>query len=312
MTKKYTTDDFINKAKNTHYNKYDYSLTEYINIKTKVKIKCNTCNTLYEQLPSNHLTGRGCLQCRINSTKLTFENFIKKAILIHHNKYDYELVDFEKYINNKTQIIIKCNKCNEKFEQSVDNHLQGCGCLCNMYENLKIKYESDFYKNANIVHNNKYDYSLVEYKNANTKIKIKCNTCNNVFEQTPGNHVYGNGCPICKFSKGENKCMELLKNIAHIKKIIPQFKIDNCRNKLPLPFDFKVILNNDNYFLIEYQGRQHYDEKSWFSEKLEDIQKRDKIKYDYCKNNNIYLLVIKYTDFNNIEHIITNFIKKVI
>jgi hypothetical protein len=142
-----------------------------------------------------------------------------------------------------------------------------------------------------------------------TKIKIKCNTCNSIFEQKPGDHIFGNGCPICKFSKGENKCIKILKTIENIKDIIPQFKIKNCKNIFPLPFDFKVTLNNNKYFLIEYQGRQHYDKNSWFSENLKDIQMRDKIKYDYCKNNNINLLLIKYTDFNNIENIIKDFIE---
>lgn len=122
-------------------------------------------------------------------------------------------------------------------------------------------------------------------------------------------HLNGSGCPKCNFSKGELKCEEILENIEYVKEVIPQFRFDHCRNIYPLPFDFKVILNNGKYFLIEYQGQQHYEPTTFFShDNLEDIQNRDKIKYDYCKNNNIDLLVIKYTDFNNIENIIKDFI----
>ena len=81
--------------------------------------------------------------------------------------------------------------------------------------------------------------------------------------------------------------MELLKLNDNVKEILPQFKFKDCKNIFSLPFDFKVVLNNDK-----------------------DIQKRDKIKYDYCKNNDINLLVIKYTDFNIIKELIDNFINQ--
>ena len=302
---------FINKAKEIHNDKFDYTQIIYINSKTKITIKCNTCKIIFEQQPYSHLKGYGCNNCSINNRKLTTQCFINKAKEIHNDKYNYDLTN---YLSTNEIVNIKCNSCNKIFEQIAGLHLSGSGgCLCNYYEELRLKYEKEFYIKAKKIHNNKYIYDLVEYFNTNTKIKIICKKCKKIFEQSPNKHLQGKGCSYCNFSKGELKCEEILEYIEYVKEVIPQFRFDNCRNIYPLPFDFKVILNNCKYFLIEYQGIQHYESTTFFShEKLEDIQKRDKIKYDYCKNNNIDLLVIKYTDFNNIEHIITNFIKKVI
>ena len=58
--KKLTTKQFIEKAKLVHGDKYDYSLVEYKNSKTKVKIKCNTCNNIFNQTPNDHLSKKGC------------------------------------------------------------------------------------------------------------------------------------------------------------------------------------------------------------------------------------------------------------
>lgn len=54
-----------------------------------------------------------------------------------------------------------------------------------------------FIDKANLKHNNKYNYSKVNYKNNKTKIIIICNTCQNEFEQEPRNHLSGYGCIIC-------------------------------------------------------------------------------------------------------------------
>ena len=300
-----TNDIFIKKSKEIHNNLFDYSLTVYIDVKSKVKIKCNSCNIIFEQFPNNHLDGNGCKICSIKKITDTLSQFINKAIEIHKHDFDYILVE---YINSITKVKIKCNTCKNIFEQIPSSHLQGAGCL-DCTNKSRASNTKEFINKANLIHKDKYDYNLVEYVNSFIKIQIKCIKCLTIFEQSPNGHLSGNGCPKCNFSKGELKCEQILKNIECVKEIISQFRFDDCRNKLPLPFDFKVIFNN-KYFLIEFNGKQHYDPTTLFShDNLEDIQKRDKIKYDYCKNNNIDLLVIKYTYFNNIENIIKNFIE---
>lgn len=60
------------------------------------------------------------------------------------------------------------------------------------------KTREEFIGEAIKIHGNKYNYSLVEYNGNNVKVKIICNKCKNVFEQTPAIHLSGNGCSFCK------------------------------------------------------------------------------------------------------------------
>ena len=54
----------------------------------------------------------------------------------------------------------------------------------------------EFISRSNNIHNNKYDYSKVEYVNNKTKVCIICPE-HGEFWQTPKNHLLGQGCPIC-------------------------------------------------------------------------------------------------------------------
>lgn len=86
-----------------------------------------------------------------------------------------------------------------------------------------------------------------------------------------------------------------------------QYTFNDCisNKNYPLYFDFAIFKNNKLHCLIEFQGQQHYEEIASFSETLADRAERDEIKRKYCKNNNISLIEIPYTDLNkiNIEYI---------
>lgn len=63
-------------------------------------------------------------------------------------------------------------------------------------------------------------------------------------------------------------------------------------------FDFYI--NEDNY-LIEYDGEQHFkDTNGFFKTTLEEIQKRDIFKNQWCKENNIPLIRIPYTRYDDL------------
>ena len=163
----------------------------------------------------------------------------------------------------------------------------------------------DFIKKSKEILKNKYDYSLVNYINTNTKVKIIC-LIHGEFEQTPNSHLNGNGCPNCQKSKGELKIKEYLdKNNFRYKE---QYKINECRNILPLPFDFYLPKYN---ICIEYDGEQHFKNYRFDKDnnRLEKIKYLDSIKNNFCKNNNIFLLRIKYTDFKKIESILNTNLK---
>jgi hypothetical protein len=119
--------DFIEKSNKIHDNKYDYSLVDYINNKTKIKIIC-PIHGIFEQRPDTHIKKQGCRECgilnRIKKQSNNNEIFIHKANKIHGNKYDYSLVDYE---TNKNKVTIKCLN-HGIFKQRPNNHLNGDGC----------------------------------------------------------------------------------------------------------------------------------------------------------------------------------------
>ena len=128
-----------------------------------------------------------------------------------------------------------------------------------------------------------------------------------MFSQNFHNHIDSKqGCPSCRESKGELEISEILKNL----KISYQreYKFDECKLQRKLPFDF--YLQNYNA-CIEFDGVQHFKSvKYWGGIKtLNEIKKRDKIKNDFCQNNNIPLLRIKY-NVKEIEKEIKSFLSQ--
>lgn len=305
---KKTNADFINDSIKVHGSKYEYSLVEYRGNKTKVKIMCKK-HGIFEQEPSSHLSGKGCSECRKDILNLKFKlntnEFIKRAIKAHGNKYNYSLVN---YINVDTKVEIICSE-HGIFEQTPYNHYNGSICpKCNVKQRGINKRKDLYYfiNKANDVHYNKYDYSKVVYKTTTTPIIIICPT-HGMFLQNPSNHLYNaSGCPNCKSSKGELTILNILnnKNIKYER----EKKFELCVYKRKLPFDFYLYEHN---ICIEYDGVQHFKEiNKWVSEKssLKHQQLKDNIKTEYCKNNNIVLLRIRYDE--NIEEKLTSFLKE--
>jgi len=222
--KKKTTTEFIIDARKKHGNKYDYSLVEYINRKTDIKIIC-PIHGVFEQKPYIHLDTFGCPKCgkeRISESRRTsIETFIDKSNAIHNNKYDYSLTKF-KTLNDKVKIICPIHGV---FEQRAYSHyFHGCP-KCN--GGIATE-QSEFIKRVSDIHNNHYNYSLIDYKNAHDKIKIVC-PIHGVFEQRPFAHLQNQqGCPFCANEQ---------------RKMDSKDFIDKCNN---------VHNNKYDYSLVEY------------------------------------------------------------
>jgi hypothetical protein len=120
-------DQFLERAKNIHGSKYDYSQVHYLNQTKKVTIICPT-HGAFNQEPQNHLTGSACPQCAIiDQHKLQMkevEAFIQDSIKIHGEKYDYSQVDYQ---GGKKMVKLICPKHGEFF-QTPNNHQRGNGC----------------------------------------------------------------------------------------------------------------------------------------------------------------------------------------
>lgn len=191
-----TKEEFIEKAKKIHGDIYDYSLVDvYKNNRQKIKIKCKQCGIIFEQRVVNHLQGQGCKICgrkRANkSNSSTKEEFIEKSIKIHGDKFNYDLVE---YINSKTKVKIKCNKCNSIFEQVPSMHLAGNGCsVCNP-PHKKLTQE-EFVGRLSKTHPNLE--VLSQYNGKDRKITVRCKIHDYIYETTPHRLVGGANCIHC-------------------------------------------------------------------------------------------------------------------
>lgn len=294
--RKLTTEEFISKAKLVHGDKYDYSLVEYTNNSTKIKIMCIK-HGVFEQIPNSHLLGVNCPKC--HNLNQDTNSFVNKAKLVHGDKYDYSNIDY-KHSKNKVRII--CPEHGE-FLQTPNNHLAGKGCY-SCSDTLKLNTDL-FIEKSKIVHNDFYDYTLVDYKNSKTKVLIYC-PIHGGFEQQPDSHLQGIGCPNCSSSKGELAISNfLVKNNIHFKQ---QHKFDNCKYKRKLPFDFYIP---SLHVCIEFDGKQHFKPVKHFGGDIafKELLIKDKIKTEYCMNNNIRLIRIK--DKNKINKTLINEILKI-
>ena len=303
MGKRKTKEQFIEEACKVHGDKYDYSKVVYINDSTNIIIICKKHGE-FLCTPNNHLSGKGCKYCSHRSFKYTTEEFINKAKSIHGDKYDYSKVN---YINNNTKICIICPIHGEFWKQP-NHHLNGYGCNeCSKINNTKNeKNKYNFIKKAKEIHGDKYDYSKVEYINANTKVCIIC-SIHGEFWQTPQNHLNGNGCPYCNESHLERNVNNLLKE-------------NNIKFERQKKFDWLGLQSLDFYLpqyniAIECQGIQHFEEVEHFGGKkgFEITIERDKRKYLLCNNNGIKILyysnIKEYCEINTMEKLLNEILK---
>jgi hypothetical protein len=128
-SRKVTLDEFIERSRKHHGDKFDYSLVDLVNngIRDKVQIVCPVHGTTLQQA-HHHMTGFGCKKCdaqRIgDQRKLTRDQFIEKALLVHGDAYDYSKVV---YTHSKKKVLIVCREHGE-FRQEASAHMGGKGC----------------------------------------------------------------------------------------------------------------------------------------------------------------------------------------
>lgn len=201
------TELFIDKAKEVHGDKYDYSKTVYINARNKVCIICPEHGEFWQN-PASHLQGLGCPKCA--GQNRNNDDFIKLAKNKHGDKYDYSKSHFTK-MNEKVCII--CPEHGE-FWQTPAKHLRGQGCPVCAKENTAKKIciqRDDFIKRAREIHGDKYDYSKINFETLHDKIEIICPT-HGSFYQYAYDHLNGHACPHCgcNTSEGENEIYKSL------------------------------------------------------------------------------------------------------
>jgi len=255
-SKKSNSNEFIEKAKKVHGEKYDYSKIDYINSNTKVTIICSIHGE-FNQVPYSHLIGNGCKECGHekgkNKCKSNTEEFIEKAKNIHGDIYDYSKVE---YININEKIIIICKNHGE-FNQTPKSHLKQNGCplcvnktegklyqeLIKIYPSLITQFRQKWCKNIRQL---PFDFCIPEY---------------NIIIELDGTQHF---IKIGKFAPPEE-----------------QFKNDKYK---------ELCANKNNYSTIRLLQKDvfnnTYDWLTELCETIEIIRKQDIVTNVYlCKNN---------------------------
>jgi len=260
--------------------------TEYFNSSKKYKWKCKN-NHIWEAVASDINDGHWCPFC----SKLDRKDIFYLHKLAKNN--DGECLS-ENYVNIRTYYKWKC-KNNHIWEATANNVQSGYWCkICSGFSKKDI----DWLKSLVSIKNGKLLSN--DYINIHTKYCFECSK-GHIWSTTAHTIAKGNWCPFCKKSKSENVIENFLikKNINYIR----EFKFKDCYHIKSLRFDFYLV---DYNIIIEYDGEQHFKKTtgSW-SSSFEETKIRDLIKDKYCEDNNIKLIRIPYTRFNQIEEILS-------
>jgi group I intron endonuclease len=223
MPRKTTQQEIIAKFQESHGSTYDYTLVEYRNSNTKVKVICSV-HGIFEVQPGHHVNGVGCRECYFDSQKTSKAEFVERSQIHFGNRYDYTLFDELPSFGEKVQIY--CREHEAIFLQEPRNHMRG-HVGCSQCKSLKLagpisergnmknasEVKEAFVRRAESVHGKNYDYSQFNYLTSNIKGVIICPK-HGEFWQTPSNHLKGTKCPECakdilKTNTFKKKCKEL-------------------------------------------------------------------------------------------------------
>lgn len=294
--KRLTNKEFIKRASEKHKNKYDYSLCDYKDTHSKVKIKCPKGH-IFEQIAWDHLNGRGCKFCDHERTasinKLSLDEIKKRLFQLYGNKFKFT---FTGYTKIEDKIHCTCPKHGE-FIIRISGLFDGHNCWkCKGTQPSKGNIEL-FLERSRQIHNGYYDYSKSIYTKGKDKLIIICPK-HGEFLQSASAHMQGQGCPSCKMSKGEKLIRTWLLN--NNVKFNPQHSFDDFKRRY---YDFYLP---EYDICIEYDGELHYTgpKRLGGEEKLKKRQQIDKIKTEYCIKNNIKLIRIPYFEIHNINIIL--------
>ena len=271
----------IEKFKELYGDKYDYSkIGNITSTSDKIAIVCPKHGEFVKTV-NNHLHGQGCPQCKKECRVKNEKNeFLKMADELHKGKYDYSKVE---YINNHTKVCIIC-PIHGEFWQTPEHFLRGQACKKCSNKLFKLNKEI-FIERSNNIHNNKYDYSKVDYKTVEDKVCIVC-PLHGEFWQTPHSHMSGVGCPKCHEENNinESRLFDIIKE-KYGDEVIGQYKVEWLSGQT---IDIYIPSKKIG---IEYQGIQHFQPIKYFGgiKKYEYTVRKDKEKFEKCKNNGVKL-----------------------
>ena len=238
------------------------------------------------------------------SKRKSNDEFIGEAQLIHHNKYDYSKVE---YANNKTKVCIICPEHGE-FWQTPSDHLNGKGCP-QCAGNIRCDKDT-FIEKVKHMHNDRYDYSKVEYVSAHTKVCIICPE-HGEFWQTPNNHLNGNGCPLCKNRKIGDVLRDTVEDFSNKSNEIHD--ITDCLKALsPQQRNREILRNREiDVYIPSLKLGIEYNGLHWHSERLGKDKNYHLDKLNNCNEQGIKLIQIFEDEWINHREICESKLKQI-
>jgi len=298
-------------------------LSKYINNYKKVKAKCPFCDNIIEIKPQNVFSKNtkscGCTRYKISAIKNS--TAIKEKSMGHLHPQLIKLWSknnkmsiFEVYPKGDKKYLWICEKYKHEYlmvAKNIINRKDGCP-YCSGKRTL-VGFNDLASQNPELTqewHSIKNKLKPTEVTcMSNKKVWWKCSKCEYEWKTQICNRSNSRGCPNCY---PQSRTVEEIKKLLNEWDIdfIPEKSFDTCKDKRYLPFDF--WLPDDN-LLIEYNGSQHYKLGTGYynnKEKFKKTQKHDKIKKDWVeKNPDLKLLIIPYTEQDNLENIIRQELK---
>lgn len=289
---------------------------EIKNTKSLVEIQCDYCSSITKTSYRNflkgrksiskdsctHCVGKKCAEITINKRRT---DYYERLLEMCEQKGYQLLTNKEEIVNNKTYIRYRCHTHGE-HSMRILNFLFGKGCPDCQHNNARDRFKFNKDEILRKISDcggellNPEDY----INNRRRNLKVKCPSCGNVFNTSLVLFTQHGGqvCNKCKSSEsiGEMRIRMYLEEKGL--KFIQEHWFRDCRDIKPLPFDFYVPERN---MVIEFDGRQHFEDTGYFSYGIEKTQEHDKIKNQYCKDNGIDLIRIPYTQINHIDEILS-------
>ena len=210
--------------------------------------------------------------------------FLERSREKHGYKYIY--IDLPIIIKLSDKINIELN--GELYNQTVSKHLMG---RC-PEKNIPRKTTDEFISESKKIWGDKYDYSLTEYTGSFQMVKIIYDGV--IYEQRASSHLSGMSPEFRK-----NEYSILRDSIKKTENII-SVDIEDFLNKYKIEYLKNYKLNNIefDYYLTKIRTCIDFEDKQNL-----------KIKLDYCEDNYIDLIIIKYEQENIVYEILWNNLK---
>lgn len=319
---------------------FEVSLNE-LTLGTNVKVKyicdyCNGKNQINEEhkwkpytelLKRRSDDGKDCCNNRECKNKKISESHFKsnttRMSLLEKFPKIAEEWNYEKNTKNPNQYSYGSNHLvwwicpsGHEYEMTIKKKTREkkrCGCpICSEKTRRKKKSipQNEVQRRLDAMYGDNEYIILDEFEGSTKKAVIK-HSCGHVWKPFINNLLKGEKvCPNCSaMSKGNEKIENFL--IINNIKYKREHSFSDCKHKNKLPFDFAVFNNKKLKFLIEYDGKQHFEPVNFGGcsdeealENFKQTKNNDSIKNKYCYINGIELIRIPYWDFDKIEEIL--------